>query len=129
MNKFTTLSAALAIALVAAGLAQASEEAPRARAEVLAEREAARTSGELVALIGEDSGSAWFAQQAQPSRFTRQEVLADVRAAALRGDLHALIGEDSGSMFVALPATHGGLLYAGPNVGTPAVDSGVPAAA
>lgn len=71
----------------------------------------------------------WLTQQAQPSRLTRQEVQTQVRAAALRGDLHALIGEDGGSMFVPLPSGHGGLLYAGPNVGASEAESGVPAAA
>lgn len=129
MNKLITSSAAVAIALVAAGLARANEEAPLARAEVIAERDAARASGELLALVGEDSGSVWLTQQAQPSRLTRQEVQAQVRTAALRGDLHALIGEDGGSMFVPLPGGPGGLLYAGPNVGASEAESGVPAAA
>lgn len=52
MNKLITLSAAVAIALVAAGLAHANEEAPLARAEVVAERDAVRASGEMLALLG-----------------------------------------------------------------------------
>lgn len=133
MNTFTTLSAAVAIGLASIGPACASdEETPRSRDEVVAELQAARSSGELEALIGEDSGSAWLALRAEPSTLSRQAVLADVRAALARGDLYALIGEDSGSIFFSLPAASG-LIYAGPNVGSTAAataaDSGAAATA
>ncbi len=136
MSKLTILTVAAALTCAAIGLAHADEETPRTRAEVIAELDAARSSGEQDALLGEDSGSAWLAQQgqqAQPSRLTRQAVLAQVHAALARGDLYALIGEDSGSMFLSTPAAYGGLIYAGPNVGSTAVataaDSGAPATA
>lgn len=133
MNKLTILTAAAALSCTAIGLAHADEETPRSRAEVIAELDAARSSGEQDAMLGEDSGSAWLAQQTQPSRLTRQSVLAQVHAALARGDLYALIGEDSGSVFLSTPAAYGGLIYAGPNVGSTAVataaDSGAPATA
>ncbi|HRD98333.1 MAG TPA: DUF4148 domain-containing protein [Rubrivivax sp.] len=133
MSKLTILTAAAALSCAAIGLAHADEETPRSRAEVIAELDAARSSGQQPALLGEDSGSAWFAQQAQASRLTREVVLAQVHAAQARGDLHALIGEDSGSMFLSTPAAYPGLIYAGPNVGPTAVataaDSGAPATA
>jgi hypothetical protein len=44
---------------------------------VIAELDAARTSGELDALVAEDSGATWLARQAQPSSLTRQQVRAD----------------------------------------------------
>jgi hypothetical protein len=133
MSKLTALTAAVALTCAAIGLARADEETPRSRAEVIAELDAARSSGEQDALLGEDSGSAWLALQAQPSRITRQSVLAQVHAARTRGDLHALIGEDSGSIYLSTPAAYAGLIYAGPNVGSTAAataaDSGAPATA
>lgn len=130
MNKLTILSAALATTLAGIGLAHADEEeTPRSRAEVIAELDAARTSGELEALLGEDSGAAWLARQAQPSSLTRQQVRADVQAAQTRGELTVLIGEDSGSVFLALPGHSDGLIYAGPNVGTQDLDPGAAATA
>ncbi|MBL8312342.1 MAG: DUF4148 domain-containing protein [Rubrivivax sp.] len=133
MSKLTILTAAAALSCAAIGLAHADEETPRSRAEVIAELDAARSSGQQPALLGEDSGSAWLAQQAQASRLTREVVLAQVHAAQARGDLHALIGEDSGSVFLSTPAAYPGLIYAGPNVGPTAVataaDSGAPATA
>lgn len=93
MNKLTILTAAAALSCTAIGLAHADEETPRSRAEVIAELDAARSSGE---------------QQ-------------------------ALLGEDSGSMFLSTPAAFGGLIYAGPNVGSTAAataaDSRTPATA
>jgi hypothetical protein len=68
MSKLTILTAAAALSCSAIGLAHADEETPRSRAEVIAELDAARSSGEQDALLGEDSGSAWLAQQAQPSQ-------------------------------------------------------------
>lgn len=133
MSKLTILTAAAALSCAAIGLAHADEETPRSRAEVIAELDAARSSGQQPALLGEDGGSAWLAQQAQASRLTREVVLAQVHAAQARGDLHALIGEDSGSVFLSTPAAYPGLIYAGPNVGPTAVataaDSGAPATA
>ena len=129
MRKFTILSAAAAITLAGIGLAHADEETPRSRAEVIAELDAARTSGELDALVAEDSGATWLARQAQPSSLTRQQVLADVQAAQLRGDLAALIGEDSGSMFLSMPGYFSGLIYAGPNVGNADPEPGTAATA
>lgn len=133
MSKLTILTAAVALSGSAIGLAHADEETPRTRAEVIAELDAARSSGEQHALLGEDSGSAWLAQQAQPSQITRQSVLSQVHEARARGDLYALIGEDSGSMFLSTSAAYGGLIYAGPNVGATAVataaDSGAPVTA
>ena len=129
MSKFTILSAAAAITLAGIGLAHADEETPRSRAEVTAELDAARSSGELDALVAEDSGSAWLAQQAQPSSLTRQQVLADVKEAQQRGEMTALVGEDSGSVFLSMHGHSSGLLYAGPNIGPVDLDPGLVATA
>jgi hypothetical protein len=129
MSKFTILSAAAAITLAGIGLAHADEEAPRSRAEVIAELDAARSSGELDALVAEDSGSAWLAQQVQPSSLTRQQVLADVKEAQQRGEMTALVGEDSGSVFLSMHGHSSGLLYAGPNIGPVDLDPGLVATA
>ncbi len=129
MSKFTILSAAAALTLAGIGLAHADEETPRSRAEVIAERDAARSSGELDALVAEDSGAVWLTQQVQPSSLTRQQVQADVQAAQVRGDLAALVGEDSGSAFLSMHGHSSGLLYAGPNVGPVEPDPGAAAIA
>lgn len=73
----------------------------RARAEVVAERDAAITRGDIVAMTGEDSGSAHLAQHVPVSLLTRAQVRAEVLAARAEGSIDALFGEDSGSFFFA----------------------------
>ena len=73
----------------------------RARAEVVAERDAAITRGDIVAMTGEDSGSAHLAQHVPVSLLTRAQVRAEVLAARAEGSIDALFGEDSGSFFLA----------------------------
>ena len=73
----------------------------RARAEVVAERDAAITRGDIAAMTGEDSGSAQPALHAPASLLTRAHVRAEVLAARAQGSLDAMCGEDSGSFFIA----------------------------
>jgi hypothetical protein len=97
----------------AAGTAAASPT----RADVRAELDAARASGELYAFTGEDSGSFWLARQVRPSTLTRQAVRAEVLAARALGLLDLMTGEDSGSVHLARESRQPGLIYAGPNQG------------
>ena len=98
MSKFATLAAAIAIGLAAAGTAHAQDVAtPKSRADAIAELDAARSSGELDALVGEDSGSFFLSRRVAPSRLSRDEVRAAVQTANARGELTGMYGEDSGS--------------------------------
>jgi hypothetical protein len=121
MIRFTTFTAvAAAVVVVFASPAQAEDTAPRTRAEVIQELDAARASGELAAMHSEDSGSIWLWRQMQsqaqaPTRGAAAAASATVRAAsrstgtqpAAGGDCsHAMLGEDSGSFcLAALPNT------------------------
>lgn len=73
----------------------------RARAEVVAERDAAIARGDIVAMTGEDSGSVHLAQHAPVNLLTRAQVRAEVLAARAQGSLDAMSGEDSGSFYLA----------------------------
>lgn len=96
MSKTFTITAIAAVFFAAAcTVAQAGEPA---RAQVRAELAAARASGEMAALHGEDSGSAWLASQAgsggAAQAFKRQAPASDALATAL-------LGEDSGSAYLS----------------------------
>jgi len=90
MSKFTSLSAAVAIACVSAGLARADDSTPITRAQVIAEVHAARASGELYAMGAEDSGSFWMSQQPWRSTLTREQVRAELAAACADGACMAM---------------------------------------
>lgn len=102
MSKFIIALAAAVIGAAASGLARAQEEdAPRSRAEVIAELDAARASGELAAMVGEDSGSMFLAALPFSSQRTRAQVQAEVIEARRSGELNAFAGEDSGLVYLA----------------------------
>lgn len=71
------------------------------RAQVVAERDAARAAGELGALDGEDGGSFHLARIEAPSQLAREQVRAEVLAARADGSLDTMTGEDSGSFALA----------------------------
>lgn len=105
MNKRFTLATVAAIAVVSSGLARA-DDAPITRAQVIADLNAARASGELAAMAGEDSGSFWLAQRIGRPAQTRQQVVAEAVLSRGTGHCTTLTGEDSGSMCLAsLPFT------------------------
>ncbi|MDB6000643.1 MAG: hypothetical protein JWP52_2342 [Rhizobacter sp.] len=95
------LNAALAIlgctlALSMAGAAHAGE---LTRADVTAQLQAARRSGESAALNGEDSGSAYLKSHYHGSE-PRAEVKAELAEARADGSLDALTAENSGSDYL-----------------------------
>lgn len=94
MNKIVNLTAATAMALAQLGAARADDtEAPRSRAEVVAELAAARAGGALGVMDGEDSGSFHLARQAPVSTLTRAEVRAAVLAARQGAEASVLTSE------------------------------------
>jgi hypothetical protein len=111
MSKFTQLSAVVAaVLLVNVGAARASDAAPVTRADVIAELDAARSSGELAGMAGEDSGSIWLSRQAQERERTAQRTAPLQRSARAApqgvGCSNAMLSEDSGSFcLAALPNT------------------------
>jgi hypothetical protein len=104
MSKIITACAALAVVVVAGSALAQDTESPRTRAEVIAELAAARHSGELQAMSGEDGGSAWLQARAWRSATTRAEVLAQRAAACGEVACAALMAEDGGSMQMAAAA-------------------------
>jgi hypothetical protein len=130
MSKLIHISAVLVLAGGAfdASWAQDAEAAPRTRAEVLAELNAARSSGELGAMTGEDSGSFHLARQEAGPTQSRLQVRAELLRARSSGQLDWLSAEDSGSFVLSgnMPAQW--LRYAGPNPGQDAPQPGSPAA-
>jgi hypothetical protein len=116
MNKYLCLTAMLALACISASTAYAEEEeAVIPRSQVIAELDAARASGELNALVGEDSGSAYLAALPYASNLNREQVMAELDRARDDGEPMALLGEDSGSFLLSRRMDKGGTLYAGPN--------------
>ncbi|MBC7941357.1 MAG: hypothetical protein H7Z19_16665 [Chitinophagaceae bacterium] len=104
------------IVCVAANPASATDAAP-SRAHVQAELAAARDSGELLAMSGEDSGSFWLARQTQRSSLTRQQVRTEFAEACGGGACSGLYGESSAWVVLANRPAAPGLRYAGPNIG------------
>ncbi|MDP2004172.1 MAG: DUF4148 domain-containing protein [Rubrivivax sp.] len=103
MKKLANLAAAVALGIGTFGPARADDAAPpKTRAEVTAELDAARASGELGAMTGEDSGSFHRSRQPFTSALSRAQVLAELAAARRSGELAAMTGEDSGSAYAAL---------------------------
>ena len=100
MNKLSQITAAVSLCLLASAAALA-EDTPRTRAEVIAELNAARASGELGAFTGEDGGSMFLSRQALPSSLTRAEVIVETRLARVSGEIDAYTGEDSGSDYLS----------------------------
>ena len=116
MNKYLCLSAMLALACISASTAYAEEEeVVIPRSQVIAELDAARASGELNALIGEDSGSAYLVALPYTSSLSREQVMAELHRARDEGEPMAWIGEDSGSVLLSRRMDERGTLYAGPN--------------
>ena len=109
-TKITTLAAAafaVAYGLIAPVHAADLQGAPT-RAEVRAELDAARASGELHAIHSEDSGSAWLSRQPQAQATTRQAARESAIAAGCSGmRCAALMGEDSGSFVLSAQAASG----------------------
>ena len=93
------LAAFSSICTLAGASAQAQTDAPRSRAEVIAEVHAARAAGTLGAYAGEDSGSIHLSQQAGASR-PRAEVVAELSNYRESGAMAAQVAEDQ---FFALP--------------------------
>jgi hypothetical protein len=94
---FATVSV---VALCAFGGAIAGEAGESSRADVIADMHAARASGLLDALHGEDSGSFHLSRQAAPTALTRDAVRAQLAAARASGDFAELHSEDSGSDYL-----------------------------
>ena len=105
-NRARNLTAAALTACGAAGATAAQADIAPAvtRSQVQAERQAARDSGQMDALHGEDSGSFWLAGRQQ--RATSVDAARGGPAAALAA---ALVGEDSGSAHLSASAPPSGL--------------------
>lgn len=99
MKKLNAAMAALAatVMLTAAGAASAQS---LTRAEVVAQLKAAQASGQLAALTGEDSGSAYLSRHFQASE-PRAEVKAELAQAKADGSLGVLAATDSGSAYLS----------------------------
>jgi hypothetical protein len=85
---------------VLALVASAASAQGLTRAQVKAQLAAAEASGQMTALYGEDSGSAYLASRFHSSE-PRSEVKADVKAARADGTLTAFDGPDSGSAYLS----------------------------
>lgn len=108
MNRFAKTSIVISLGMCTFGAVLAADTgAPRTRAEVIAERDAASAAGLITAMAGEDSGSFHFSQQRWVSTRSRAEVSAEAVSARRTGELDAMTGEDSGSAYLARaqPAT------------------------
>ena len=104
MNSLTILSIVCAAASLLTAQVQAYESDPTTRAQVIAELNAARASGGMPALVGEDSGSAWLASQRTASTMTRRQARDDTIAACAQGRCTAMVGEDGGSWLMSMAA-------------------------
>lgn len=99
------------------GVARADNAAgAKSRADVVAELQAARSSGELDALAGEDSGSFYLSRQRVGNSVSRQQVLANA-VASHRSSQVWMHGEDSGSFVLSGTPAAAGARYAGPDAG------------
>ena len=120
MNKFsmTLIVVSLALSVGAAALAaDVDTDAPRSRAEVIAERGAALAAGTIAAFTGEDSGAHYLSQQPWVSQRSRAAVIAELYQARHSGELAAMTGEDSGSAFLSRGGASAAVRYAGPSPG------------
>ena len=118
MKKLAYLAAAVALGFGAVGTATADETAvPKTRAVVVAELNAARHSGELTAMVGEDSGSFYLSRQTSRSGLSRGQVRAHVVAPHRSNNLEWMYGEDSGSFVLSGTPAAAATRYAGPNPG------------
>jgi len=107
MTRFN-LTTVVVAALCAFGGAIAAQAGERTHADVAADLHAARASGLLDALHGEDSGSFHLSRQPATAGLTRAEVKAQLAAARASGEFAELHSEDSGSDYVtrhAAPST------------------------
>lgn len=97
MSKLAQLSIAAALVVAGHGVVRADDATfEKTRADVIAELDSARASGELDAMHGEDSGSAYLSRQSAGGGATRSAVKAQVMAARRNGEID-VTGEDSGS--------------------------------
>lgn len=101
---------AIKITLIAAAVFAAvcarAEHVGLTRAEVVAELDAARASGELGAYAGEDSGSFHLSRHGVGAQKTRAEVVSELEQARSDGSLASAQGEDSGSFVPSRNAAH-----------------------
>jgi hypothetical protein len=97
----TTMNTIAFAALCAVSAATLAQGQAVSREQVIAERDAARSSGWIQAFTGEDSGSAYLSAQGFTSSRTRDQAMAEVAAARASGELGATVGEDSGAFFLA----------------------------
>lgn len=107
MKAYALKSIVIALGVATCGAALAvDEEAPRTRAEVVAERNAALASGWMAAMNGEDAGSFHLSRQAWVSTRTRAEVVAELKAARKDGTLELASSEAGGPIYaLAQPAS------------------------
>ena len=102
MNKFARASVVISLGLGSLGAVLAQDEkGALTRAEVIAERDAARASGWTLAMAGEDSGSHYLSQQRQVSTRARAEAVTQYGARLADGWSVAMVGEDSGSHYLS----------------------------
>jgi hypothetical protein len=99
MKKFNATMAALAATLVLSAAGTASAQT-LTRGQVVAQLKAAETSGQLAAMTGEDSGSAYLSRHFQSSK-SRAEVKTELAQAKADGTLDVLVATDSGSAYLA----------------------------
>jgi hypothetical protein len=106
MLKIANLAAAMALGIGSFGAARADlDAAPKTRAAVVAELQAARASHVLGVMTGEDSGSFYFSQQPLVTTTTRAQVLSEAAAERRSGELAALFAEGSGAPMVQATST------------------------
>ena len=98
---------------------QAQDAGPgKTRAEVIAELDAARASGEKAVYSAEDSGSFRLANPAPAAGRSRADVMAEMFAARASGETAALTGEDSGAAWLATKGMGpAGAVHASPDLG------------
>ncbi len=89
--------------------------ASRPRAEVVAELNEYRESGERAAQVAEELAVIFYASRLPPSLLTRAQVRAEAIAARASGEAAAMVGEDSGAFYMAQRGGGGpaGAVFAG----------------
>jgi hypothetical protein len=90
----------LAVLAAVLALSATVASAQVSRAEVKDELKAAQASGQVAALDGEDSGSAWLTSHFHSTE-SRSEVKGELKQSRADGSLDALDGSDSGSFYLS----------------------------
>ena len=98
MSKIAKFTAVAATCLASGWISVQADTQSVSREQVRGELAAARVSGQMEAVHGEDSGSAWLSRQ---YRQQRSILTAEQRSAGLAALAAALIGEDSGSAYLS----------------------------